>query len=58
MFLMGPVKQFKKMLEQGRIIATVVYIIAIVATLVVAFTSGNPGLCILCLVIQLLAFIW
>ncbi len=33
MFLMGPVKQIVKMFEKGRLLATVVYIVAMFLTL-------------------------
>ena len=41
MFLTGPTKQCKRMMDSGRIIATCVYLGSIVATLVVAFKVGN-----------------
>jgi hypothetical protein len=45
MFLMGPCKQIQRMLDQNRIIATLIYLAAIVATLVVAFkVVVNQGL--------------
>lgn len=46
------------MFEEKRIIATVVYVAAIAGTLTVAFTTGNPILCLIMLVIQLLALVW
>ncbi|KXZ53220.1 hypothetical protein GPECTOR_7g1113 [Gonium pectorale] len=58
LFLMGPVKQCQRMLEEKRILATIVYIAAIAGTLAVAFTTGNAGLCLIMLIIQLLALIW
>ncbi|EFJ42503.1 hypothetical protein VOLCADRAFT_83604 [Volvox carteri f. nagariensis] len=58
LFLMGPVKQCQRMFEEKRILATIVYIAAIAGTLAVAFTTGNAGLCLIMLVIQLLALIW
>ncbi len=39
-FLMGPVNQIKRMMEESRIIATVVYVGAIIGTLVIAFKVG------------------
>jgi hypothetical protein len=38
LFLMGPLNQLKRMLERQRIIATLVYLGSITATLVIAFT--------------------
>jgi hypothetical protein len=58
MFLMGPCKQIQRMLDQNRIIATLIYLAAIVATLVVAFKTGNALLCIICIVIQFAALCW
>jgi hypothetical protein len=48
MFLMGPVKQCQRMFEAHRAIATAVYLLAIVGTLVLAFevradTCVQPG---------------
>lgn len=61
MFLMGPCKQLRSMMQSGRWIASLVYVTAIVLTLVVAFTvNGALGvvLVIVLLVAQLLAFVW
>lgn len=58
MFLMGPCKQCKKMMEQGRIIATAVYLGAIIITLVVAFKTGSVILVLVCLFIQFIALCW
>ncbi|GLI61304.1 hypothetical protein VaNZ11_003658 [Volvox africanus] len=58
LFLMGPVKQCQRMLEEKRILATIVYIAAIAATLAVAFTTRNAILCLIMLVIQILALVW
>ena len=37
---MGPIKQIQRMMDQHRIFATVTYLAAIVATLVVAFKAS------------------
>lgn len=61
MFLMGPCKQMRSMMQSGRWIASLVYVTAIVLTLVVAFTlSGVAGvaLVLVLIVAQLLAFVW
>lgn len=58
LFLMGPVKQFQRMLEEKRILATIVYIGAIGATLAVAFTTHNAGACLILLVVQICAMVW
>jgi len=58
-FLIGPMRQFKKMFEKTRIIATIVFLLSIVATMVVAFVVQNSGaLVLVCVVIQFLAFTW
>ncbi len=41
MFLMGPVKQFKNMFDEKRRVATIVYLSALVATLVIALWQGK-----------------
>lgn len=60
-FLVGPTKQIKNMFDHGRLLATIVYLLAIVATLAIAFTvSGILGVigCIVCVVVQFLAAAW
>jgi len=60
LFLTGPQKQLKSMFDKTRIIATVVWIIALILTLVIAFTVGKkvPFLIIIFVIIQALAFAW
>ncbi|GBF98320.1 alanine-glyoxylate transaminase [Raphidocelis subcapitata] len=60
-FLMGPSKQFSNMTSGGRWAASLVYVGAIVATLVIAFTvKGIPGgvLVIVMIVLQFIAALW
>jgi len=57
-FLMGPVKQIKKMFDKDRWIATTIYILSIIGTLVAAFVSGNAGIVLLCIIIQICALAW
>jgi len=57
-FLIGPIKQLKKMFEKTRIIATIIFLLSLVATLVVAFVVQNGALVIVCVVVQFLAFTW
>jgi len=57
-FLMGPINQCKKMFDKTRILATIVYLVSILATLLVAFLSGNGGLVLICIIIQCLALFW
>uniref|UniRef100_A0A7R9YT22 Vesicle transport protein n=1 Tax=Chlamydomonas euryale TaxID=1486919 RepID=A0A7R9YT22_9CHLO len=58
MFLMGPLRQIQRMFENHRIYATVTFLAAIVATLLVAFLLENAALCIVLLVIQMCALAW
>src|SRR5690349_18895306 len=46
-FLMGPVKQCKSMFESKRIVATIVYLLSIVFTLVMALVVKMIGLVLL-----------
>jgi hypothetical protein len=58
---MGARKQLSNMFTAGRWAASLVYVGAIIATLVVAFTvKGLPGgiLVIVLLVVQFLAMVW
>mmetsp|Transcript_30130 Transcript_30130/g.55065 ORF Transcript_30130/g.55065 Transcript_30130/m.55065 type:complete len:161 (-) Transcript_30130:682-1164(-) len=57
-FLMGPIKQIKRMFEQKRMFATIAYLGSIVATLVVAFTLHNAGVCLVFVLIQIAALAW
>eukprot|EP00298_Acanthocystis_sp_HF-20_P026970 c4829_g1_i1.p1 GENE.c4829_g1_i1~~c4829_g1_i1.p1 ORF type:complete len:168 (-),score=34.07 c4829_g1_i1:138-641(-) len=57
-FIAGPCRQLKSMFSPTRRIATIVYLLAIILTLVVAFATGKPALCILMIIVQWLALIW
>jgi len=58
LFLSGPVKQLKAMFAKTRIIATIVYLGSIVATLVVAFETHSVAGVIILMIVQFLAYIW
>ena len=58
MFLAGPKKQAKRMFEETRWIATTVYFVAMVATLVAALVIHQGWLVIICCIFQYLAMIW
>ncbi len=58
LFLAGPVKQIKKMFEETRLIATIVYFITMIATFVVALALKIGWLTIICVIIQYLAMTW
>jgi len=57
-FLSGPVKQIKRMFEETRIIATIVYLTSMVLTFVVALALKLDWLTIIMVIIQYLAMIW
>ena len=63
-FVWGPKKQCKKMFHKSRAIATVVYLVCIVATLIVACTNlgmtdgAKVGVCIVLIIIQFIALCW
>lgn len=57
-YLMGPVKQIKKMLNSTRILATITAITFLILTLVSALVIKKTGLTVLCCVIQFLAMTW
>lgn len=58
MFLAGPTSQIKRMFSESRIVATGVYFLAMVLTLVAALVVKSGLLVILCCVVQYLAMIW
>lgn len=58
LFLAGPMKQAKRMFTESRWIATVVYIVSLVGTLLVAFLFHSGLLVIICSLIQWLAMWW
>jgi hypothetical protein len=58
MFLMGPWEQLKKMFHPSRLTATIVYLVSLVLTLYCAVGLHNAILTLLCLVVQLCAFVW
>eukprot|EP00672_Neobodo_designis_P028411 CAMPEP_0174854038 /NCGR_PEP_ID=MMETSP1114-20130205/29786_1 /TAXON_ID=312471 /ORGANISM="Neobodo designis, Strain CCAP 1951/1" /LENGTH=147 /DNA_ID=CAMNT_0016088711 /DNA_START=29 /DNA_END=472 /DNA_ORIENTATION=+ len=58
MFLAGPLKQLKKMFEETRWIATSIYLLMMIMTLVAAFAIKSPALVIICCLLQYLAMVW
>ncbi|XP_056157463.1 SFT2 domain containing 2b [Lampris incognitus] len=58
MFLMGPVKQLKRMFAKERALATAIMLICLVLTLCAAFWWKNNVLALLFCVLQFLAFAW
>ncbi|KAJ3098046.1 hypothetical protein HDU97_004340 [Phlyctochytrium planicorne] len=59
-FLVGFFKQFKKMFDSVRIVATLIFLVSMVLTIVVAVLLKGPGLIlvIICCVFQYLALFW
>ncbi|XP_055069112.1 SFT2 domain containing 2a [Misgurnus anguillicaudatus] len=58
MFLMGPIKQLKRMCDKTRALATTVMITCIVLTLCAAFWWKIFALTLLFVILQILAFAW
>ncbi|XP_067314548.1 SFT2 domain containing 2a [Pseudorasbora parva] len=58
MFLMGPMKQLKRMCDKTRAFATVVMITCLVLTLCAAFWWKIFALCLLFVILQTIAFAW
>ena len=58
LFLAGPKKQIKKMFDKTRIVATIVYLLTMILTFIVALVLKIPWLVILCVFIQYLAMLW
>eukprot|EP01126_Amoeba_proteus_P017021 TRINITY_DN1803_c0_g1_i6.p1 TRINITY_DN1803_c0_g1~~TRINITY_DN1803_c0_g1_i6.p1 ORF type:complete len:189 (-),score=18.11 TRINITY_DN1803_c0_g1_i6:460-957(-) len=58
LFLVGPKKQFKRMLRPTRLTAFIVFVAATVGTIVCAFTIRKVALIIVLCVIQWVAFLW
>uniref|UniRef100_A0A8C6L3D6 Vesicle transport protein n=1 Tax=Nothobranchius furzeri TaxID=105023 RepID=A0A8C6L3D6_NOTFU len=54
-FLMGPLKQLKRMFEKTRVIATIVMLLCLVLTLCAVFWWHRKGLAIIFCVLQFLA---
>ncbi|MBN3281299.1 SFT2A protein, partial [Polyodon spathula] len=57
-FLMGPVKQIKRMFEPTRLIATIVMLLCLVLTLCAVFWWQKKGLAIIFCILQFLAMTW
>ncbi|KAM8851651.1 vesicle transport protein SFT2A [Synchiropus picturatus] len=57
-FLMGPLKQLKRMFEPTRLIATIVMLLCLILTLCSVFWWGKRGLAIIFCILQFLAMTW
>uniref|UniRef100_A0A8C3LZY8 Vesicle transport protein n=1 Tax=Chrysolophus pictus TaxID=9089 RepID=A0A8C3LZY8_CHRPC len=58
LFLMGPMKQLKKMFEPTRLIATIVMLLCLILTLCSAFWWRKEGLALLFCILQFFALAW
>ncbi|NXK20418.1 SFT2B protein, partial [Arenaria interpres] len=58
LFLMGPMKQLKRMFEPTRLIATIVMLLCLILTLCSAFWWRKEGLALLFCILQFLALAW
>ncbi|KAM7065640.1 vesicle transport protein SFT2B isoform 1-T1 [Acridotheres tristis] len=58
MFLMGPMKQLKRMFEPTRLIATIVMLLCLILTLCSAFWWRKAGLALLFCILQFFAMAW
>ncbi|KAM6963063.1 SFT2 domain containing 2a [Aplochiton taeniatus] len=58
MFLMGPVKQLKRMCDKTRALATTIMLTCLVLTLCAAFWWKNFGLALFFVILQCLSFAW
>ncbi|XP_057384223.1 vesicle transport protein SFT2A isoform X1 [Balaenoptera acutorostrata] len=57
-FLMGPVKQLKKMFETTRLLATIVMLLCFILTLCAALWWHKKGLALLFCILQFLSMTW
>ena len=57
-FLWGPRSQLKNMFKPIRAGASIVYLIMLLVTLVIAFTIANGILVLICVAIQFCAMVW
>nr|XP_014429836.1 vesicle transport protein SFT2B isoform X1 [Pelodiscus sinensis] len=57
-FLMGPMRQLKRMFEPTRLIATIVMLLCLVLTLCSAFWWHNKGLALIFCILQFFALAW
>eukprot|EP00164_Ancoracysta_twista_P002596 GFYU01003452.1.p1 GENE.GFYU01003452.1~~GFYU01003452.1.p1 ORF type:complete len:161 (+),score=37.34 GFYU01003452.1:142-624(+) len=57
-FIIGPMRQLKNMFSKTRLIASIVYLVTMIATLVCAFQGVSPILIIFLILIQLCALAW
>jgi len=57
-FLVGPLRQLKMMLSPTRIIASIIYVLALALTLVAAFVLESKFLVLVAVIVQFCAIVW
>ncbi|KAL3997474.1 Got1/Sft2-like family protein [Acanthocheilonema viteae] len=57
-FLMGPLRQLQKMFERGRFLASLMYLLSIVFTLIAGLVFSNPPLALVFVIGQYIAMTW
>jgi len=57
-FLIGPAKQLQNMTNPQRLGATIIYVIAMLLTLIVAFKRISAILCLVLIIVQMGALVW
>lgn len=58
LFLMGPMRQLKSMFAPVRVVATIVFIGMLIATIIVAIKTRNFVLVLICVILQFFAGLW
>lgn len=58
MFIVGPMRQLRSMMSEYRYLTSIVFILSIIGTLVMALVVSNVILTIVFVVIQTCAFVW
>ena len=56
-FLVGPMRQFKNMFANRRIVATMIFLVMMILTLVVAIKAHSIILSLMFIILQFLAFV-
>lgn len=55
---MGPLKQLQKMFERGRLLASLMYLLSIVFTMIAGLSLASPPLALIFLIGQYIAMAW
>ena len=57
-FLVGPKSQWEKMADDGRYVASIVFVVAMILTIIVAVVLQSGILALLCVIVQSAALLW